>query len=84
MKQLETNITQKVSFNMRKRKYQIRTNGKHFGEVFGVYIIDEEKFVKQTSYSHGTFEMEFVHARKLERKLQENARNCWVKLYRMT
>ncbi len=68
---------------MSEKRYQIRTNSKRFGDVFGVYDIEQEKFVKQTNYDHGSFYMEPTEAKKLLNKLKSNIRNAWVRLYEM-
>lgn len=63
------------------RNWQIRTNARSFGDVMGVYIVNEKKFVKQTSYSHGTFKMEASEARKLAKELKDSFRGSWTRLY---
>ncbi len=53
------------------------------GEKIKTQIGIEAGFVKQTEFSHGTFEMEHEEVKKLTKKLSDNCRNCWVKLYIM-
>ena len=43
----------------------------------------EGKFVKQTSFDHGTFEATQEEADTLFNSLKNNARNCWVRLYQV-
>jgi len=42
------------------------------------------KFVKQMEFSHGTFKCSPDDVKTLLNKLQDNARNCWVRLYKMS
>ena len=67
-----------------KTKFQIRTNASNFGDTFGVWSIELNKFVKQVDYSQGTFEMSQKEARELASKLSRDSRNCWVRLYEMS
>ncbi len=47
------------------------------------YMRKAGKFVNQTEFSHGTMELDQKEAVELTKKLNDNARNSWVRLYYM-
>ena len=47
------------------------------------YKRNSGKFINQENFNHGTIEITQKNARLLTKKLNENARNCWVRLYYM-